>query len=92
MARLRTARHVAVLTGAGVSDPMTGLWARYRPEDLATPEAFAGDPALVWSWYRMRRGAARGAEPNPGHLAIARLETACGSTGYGHRPRSRRRG
>ena len=84
MARLRTARHVAVLTGAGVSaesglptfrDPLTGLWARYRPEDLATPEAFARDPALVWSWYRMRRGAARGAEPNPGHLAIARLET-----------------
>jgi len=82
--RLRAARHVAVLTGAGVSaesglptfrDPLTGLWARYRPEDLATPEAFAGDPALVWSWYRMRRDAARAAMPNPAHLAIARLES-----------------
>ncbi len=82
--RLRVARHVVVLTGAGVSaesglptfrDPLTGLWARYRPEDLATPAAFARDPALVWSWYRMRRDAARAAMPNPGHLAIARLES-----------------
>ncbi|MBA3259063.1 MAG: NAD-dependent deacylase [Gemmatimonadales bacterium] len=82
--RLRAARHLAVLTGAGVSaesglptfrDPLTGLWARYRPQELATPEAFAGDPALVWSWYRMRRDAARAAMPNPAHLAIARLES-----------------
>jgi NAD-dependent deacetylase len=82
--RLRAARHVVILTGAGVSaesglptfrDPLTGLWARYRPEDLATPEAFARDPDLVWSWYRMRRDAARAASPNPGHLAIARLES-----------------
>lgn len=82
--QLRRARHVVVLTGAGISaesglptfrDPLTGLWARYRPEDLATPEAFARDPELVWSWYRIRRDAARGAQPNPGHLAIARLET-----------------
>ena len=81
--RLRAARRITVLTGAGVSaesglptfrDPMTGLWARYRPEDLATPEAFVRDPQLVWAWYRMRRDAARGAEPNPAHLAIARLE------------------
>jgi NAD-dependent deacetylase len=81
--RLRVARHLVVLTGAGVSaesglptfrDPLTGLWARYRPEDLATPEAFARDPALVWSWYRMRREAARAAAPNPAHLALARLE------------------
>ncbi len=84
VARLRSARRVAVLTGAGVSaesglptfrDSLTGLWARYRPEELATPEAFAGDPRLVWSWYRMRRDAARRASPNPAHLAIARLET-----------------
>jgi NAD-dependent deacetylase len=82
--RLRAARHVAVLTGAGVSaesglptfrDPLTGLWARYRPEDLATPEAFARDPALVWGWYRMRRAAARAASPNPGHVALAELES-----------------
>ena len=81
---LRTARHVAILTGAGVSaesglptfrDPLTGLWARYRPEDLATPEAFFRDPELVWSWYGHRRDAARDASPNPAHLAIARLES-----------------
>ena len=81
--RLRNARHVVVLTGAGVSaesglptfrDPLTGLWARYRPEDLATPEAFERDPALVWGWYRMRREAARAAAPNPGHDALAALE------------------
>lgn len=81
---LRTARRIAVLTGAGVSaesglptfrDPLTGLWARYRPEDLATPEAFAQDPALVWAWYRERRALAGKAEPNPGHRALARLET-----------------
>ncbi|HEU4648024.1 MAG TPA: NAD-dependent deacylase [Gemmatimonadales bacterium] len=83
-ARLRQARHVAVLTGAGVSaesgvptfrDAQTGLWARYRAEDLATPEAFARDPELVWAWYRMRAELVRNAEPNPAHIALARLET-----------------
>ena len=81
-ARLRAAEHVVALTGAGVSaesglptfrDPLTGLWSRYRPEDLATPEAFARDPELVWSWYGHRRDAARAARPNPAHVAIARL-------------------
>jgi NAD-dependent deacetylase len=81
---LRSARHVAVLTGAGVSaesglptfrDALTGLWAKHRPEDLATPEAFERDPRTVWAWYRMRREAALAAEPNPAHLALARLET-----------------
>jgi NAD-dependent deacetylase len=81
---LRRARHVAVLTGAGVSaesglptfrDALSGLWAKHRPEDLATPEAFERDPATVWAWYRMRREAALAAEPNPAHLALARLET-----------------
>lgn len=80
---LRRARNVAVLTGAGVSaesglatfrDALTGLWARYRPEDLATPEAFERDPALVWNWYRMRREGVLRAEPNRAHLALARLE------------------
>jgi NAD-dependent deacetylase len=73
-----------VLTGAGVSaesglptfrDALSGLWAKHRPEDLATPEAFERDPATVWAWYRMRREAALAAEPNPAHLALARLET-----------------
>ena len=78
------ARHVAVLTGAGLSaesglptfrEALTGLWAKYRPEDLATPEAFERNPALVWDWYRMRREAVLRAEPNAGHLALTRLET-----------------
>jgi NAD-dependent deacetylase len=81
--RLRAARHVAVLTGAGISaesgiptfrDALTGLWARYRPEDLATPEAFARDPRLVWEWYAWRRAMAQHAEPNAGHRALAHLE------------------
>jgi NAD-dependent deacetylase len=80
---LRQARHLGVLTGAGVSaesglptfrDALTGHWAQHRPEDLATPEAFERNPALVWEWYRMRREAALRAGPNPAHLALARLE------------------
>jgi NAD-dependent deacetylase len=72
-----------VLTGAGVGaesglptfrDALTGLWANHRPEDLATPEAFERNPGMVWEWYRMRREGALRAEPNPAHLALARLE------------------
>jgi NAD-dependent deacetylase len=79
---LRAARHVCVLTGAGVSaesgvptfrDAQEGLWSRYRPEDLATPEAFLADPVLVWRWYRWRRDMVSGVAPNPGHQALARL-------------------
>jgi NAD-dependent deacetylase len=79
---LRGARHVCVLTGAGVSaesgvptfrDAQEGLWARHRPEDLATPEAFLEDPVLVWRWYRWRRDQVSCVEPNPGHYALARL-------------------
>lgn len=80
---LRAARRVAVLTGAGISaesgiptfrDALSGLWARFRPEDLATPEAFARDPELVWRWYRERRQRLRTVEPNPGHRALVALE------------------
>jgi NAD-dependent deacetylase len=79
---LRTADHVAVLTGAGVSaesgvptfrDAMTGLWARFDPADLATPEAFARDPELVSRWYDERRCNVAACRPNAGHLALARL-------------------
>ncbi|MFB6491162.1 MAG: NAD-dependent protein deacetylase [Thermoproteus sp. AZ2] len=70
------------LTGAGVSAESGvptfrgpgGLWERYRPEDLATPEAFAKDPVLVWRWYRWRQEVIRAASPNPAHIALARLE------------------
>lgn len=83
VAALRAARHVAVLTGAGVSaesglptfrDAQTGLWARYSPEELASPQAFHRNPALVWSWYAERRRMALAAAPNPGHSALAALE------------------
>ena len=79
---LRDARHVCVLTGAGVSaesgvptfrDAQEGLWAKYRPEDLATPDAFLADPVLVWRWYRWRRDLVAEARPNPGHVALATL-------------------
>lgn len=81
---LRDARHVCVLTGAGISaesgvptfrDAQTGLWARYRPEDLATPEAFAADPARIWEWYEWRRELVRAAQPNAGHRALVELAT-----------------
>ena len=81
-AALRDARHVCVLTGAGVSaesgvptfrEAQDGLWAKYRPEELATPEAFLADPVLVWRWYRWRRDMVAEARPNAGHLALAKL-------------------
>jgi len=79
---LRDARHVCILTGAGVSaesgvptfrDAQDGLWAQYEPQDLATPDAFLADPALIWRWYRWRRELVAEAEPNPGHYSIAQL-------------------
>jgi NAD-dependent deacetylase len=82
--RLRGAERVVVLTGAGISaesgiptfrDAMTGLWARFRPEELATPRAFQRDPKLVWDWYAWRRARVEAAEPNAGHRALAELET-----------------
>jgi NAD-dependent deacetylase len=80
---LRSAQRVTVLTGAGISaesgvptfrDAQTGLWARYRPEELATPEAFQRNPKLVWEWYTWRRNLVARAAPNAGHLALAELE------------------
>jgi NAD-dependent deacetylase len=50
------------------------LWKQYRPEDLATPEAFARDPQLVWEWYNWRRSLLAEVQPNPGHAAIAEFE------------------
>ena len=80
---LDIATHVVVLTGAGVSaesgvptfrDAQAGLWAHFRPEQLATVEAFEADPETVWSWYEWRRDLVERVEPNPGHLALAALE------------------
>jgi len=79
---LRSATRVAALTGAGISAESGiptfrgpgGLWRQRRPEDLATPQAFARDPKLVWEWYDWRRSVVAAAEPNAGHRALADLE------------------
>lgn len=80
--RLADAHTVCVFTGAGISVESGlstfrnpgGLWDRYRPEDLATEEAFRRDPALVQGWYTARRQQATDAQPNAGHRALAWLE------------------
>ena len=80
---LRNARQVVALTGAGTSaesgvptfrDAQTGLWAKYDPQELATPQAFRRNPRLVWDWYAWRRELVAVAEPNPGHFALAKIE------------------
>src|SRR5512136_1776838 len=80
---LQQAQSVAVLTGAGVSaesgvptfrDAQTGLWANFKPEELATPEAFRRQPKLVWDWYEWRRQRVQAVTPNPGHLALVEIE------------------
>lgn len=85
-ALLRRADRVAVLTGAGVSAESGvptfrgsgGLWEGHAVEEVATPDAFARDPALVWRFYNARRAAAARVAPNPGHRALARLENRWG--------------
>lgn len=82
VSRLRESERVAILTGAGVSqesglrtfrDAQTGLWAQYKPNELASPEAFARDPKLIWDWYAWRREAIKGVRPNAGHYALAEM-------------------
>jgi NAD-dependent deacetylase len=80
--RIADASRITVLTGAGVSADSgvptfrgpDGLWRNFRPEDLATPEAFERDPALVWEWYNWRRERIAAVRPNAAHEALARLE------------------
>ena len=83
VAMLGRAKRVVVFTGAGISaesgiptfrDALTGLWARFDAQALATPEAFRADPALVWGWYEWRRRAVLRVRPNPGHAAVAAIE------------------
>jgi NAD-dependent deacetylase len=77
---------VLVITGAGVSAESgiptfrgrDGYWSNLDPTKLATPDAFAHDPNLVWDWYRERRQRIRTAQPNPGHQAIAKLAERAG--------------
>lgn len=80
--KLKEAKFVIVLTGAGVSAESgiptfrgeNGLWKNFRAEDLATPEAFARNPEQVWEWYQYRRDIIRKAEPNNAHYTIAKIE------------------
>ena len=82
-AALQAARRVAVLTGAGISaesgiptfrDAQTGHWARFKPEDLASPDAYRRDPETVWEWYAGRYRDVLRAQPNRGHELLAELE------------------
>ena len=84
--RLKTARSVVILTGAGVSaesglrtfrggeKDMSSLWKEFDPATLATPEAFEANPEMVSRWYDWRRLGCLAAEPNAGHLALAQME------------------
>ena len=81
--RVHQARTVTVLTGAGISADSgvptfrgaDGLWKNFRPEELASPEAFARDPQLVWEWYNWRRELLATKLPNAAHEALVQLET-----------------
>jgi len=80
---LRATGKIVALTGAGISaesglatfrDAQTGLWSKFKPEELATADAFRRDPKLVSDWYAWRRDQALKAEPNAGHVALAEME------------------
>jgi NAD-dependent deacetylase len=81
---IRAAEGVVILTGAGVSAESGvptfrdrgGLWARFDPQELATPQAFRRDPVKVWEWYDLRRKVILECRPNPGHRAIVRFMAA----------------
>ncbi|MBN2011169.1 NAD-dependent deacylase [candidate division KSB1 bacterium] len=80
--RLLKATSVVVLTGAGISAESgvpifrgeTGLWKKFRPEELANIDAFLRNPSLVWEWYNYRKDLIREVNPNPGHVALVALE------------------
>jgi NAD-dependent deacetylase len=80
--RLKKAEKIVFVTGAGISQESgistfrgkEGLWRKYDPMKLATIDAFHENPKLVWEWYEERRQNILGANPNPGHIAIAELE------------------
>lgn len=80
--RIAMARSVTVLTGAGISADSgvptfrgpEGLWKNFRPEELASPEAFARDPKLVWEWYNWRRELVATKHPNAAHETLVELE------------------
>ena len=84
-------QNICVLTGAGISAESglgtfrdkrgEGIWAKFDPMKLATPEAFARDPETVLAFYDLRRRNLRDAKPNAAHFALARLENALAKRG-----------
>jgi NAD-dependent deacetylase len=81
--KLRSSQTITILTGAGMSaesgiptfrGSQDSLWEKYRPQDLATPQAFRENPKIVWDWYAWRRQKVEQAKPNAGHYALAQLE------------------
>ncbi len=82
---LRDSRLTVAVTGAGISaasgiptfrEAQTGLWEKFKPEELATRQAYEANPRQVWDWYQWRRDLIAKAQPNPGHQALVDLETA----------------
>ncbi len=82
ISNMKRAARIVVLTGAGVSAESgvptfrgeDGLWKKFRPEELASFDAFISNPRLVWEWYSYRRRLISEVKPNPGHYALARME------------------
>ncbi len=80
--KFKKSNYPVALTGAGISAESgiptfrgeSGLWKNFRPEELATPEAFRVHPEIVREWYNWRREIISKAKPNPGHYALAELE------------------
>jgi len=79
---LTRARHVVAFTGAGISAESgvptfrgpEGIWSKFKPEELASMDAFVRNPALVWEWYTHRKTIIAAVQPNQGHIALARME------------------
>jgi NAD-dependent deacetylase len=89
---VRAAESIVALAGVGICaesgipafrDAMTGLWTRFKPGDLATPEGFRRDPGTVWNWHAARPPAVEAARPNAGHRVLVALESACAARGAG---------
>lgn len=84
----RRFERIVLFSGAGMSQDSgiptfrsgdDGLWSAFDPQQLATPEAWRRDRALVWGWYEWRRGLVMAAHPHPGHVAAARLQRELGA-------------